>query len=89
MNKIDNYQIISNEKLCLISGGRLHDIPFNLKVLREESGYSRAQLAEKLSIGVSTLSRYESGSRVPDVDTIIEICNLFDTSISNLILKQK
>ena len=37
---------------------------------RKAKGYTQEQLAEKLSVSRTTISRWESGKMMPDIDTI-------------------
>lgn len=56
-----------------------------IKKLREESGLSQKELAEKLNIANSTLSQYETGQRVPSDDIKIKIADTFQTTIDYLL----
>lgn len=53
--------------------------------LRREAGMSQSQLASKLSISASAVGMYEQGRRIPDLDTLIALANLFDVSLDYLI----
>lgn len=55
-----------------------------LKELREKSGFSQKELAEKLSLSRPTITAYESGSRAPTIETIINIADIFEVSIDYL-----
>jgi DNA-binding XRE family transcriptional regulator len=46
--------------------------------LRNEKGFTQTELAEKLKINQGTLSKIEHGRALPDLETWIEICRLFD-----------
>ena len=56
-----------------------------IKELRKAAGINQLQLAEKLHVGPSAIGMYEQGRRVPSVDTLIEMANLFDVSLDYLI----
>ena len=56
-----------------------------LKKLRAESGISQLQLAERLFVERSTISRWESGSRIPDNRMIARISKLLDADINILL----
>lgn len=56
-----------------------------IKMLRMNAGMSQSQLAEKLSVSPSAVGMYEQGRRVPAVDILIEIANLFEVSLDYLI----
>ena len=53
-----------------------------LKMLRTERGISQIQLAEQLFVDRSTISRWESGSRVPDNMIIARLAKLLDADIN-------
>ena len=56
-----------------------------LKQLRQENELTQKQLAEKLSITVSTLSHWECGYQEPSIKDIIAICDLFDVGADYLL----
>ncbi len=56
-----------------------------LKKLRAERGISQIQLAEQLFVDRSTISRWESGSRLPDNMMIARIAKLLDADINILL----
>ncbi|WP_424475353.1 helix-turn-helix domain-containing protein [Oceanobacillus kimchii] len=58
-----------------------------LTSLRKMNKLSREQLANKLGVSYSTISKYESGSREPDFDTLQEISNIFDVTTDYLLGK--
>lgn len=55
-----------------------------IKLLREERRISQQQLADILQVGRSTISMYESGSRMPDDSTKEQICDLFNVDMNYL-----
>ena len=57
----------------------------NLKYLREKNNLTRSELAKKLKINQSTLSRWESGEMGCTVGNAYDIANFFNISISDLI----
>ncbi|MEN2765795.1 helix-turn-helix domain-containing protein [Ornithinibacillus xuwenensis] len=58
-----------------------------LTSLRKNRGLSRDDLAEKLGVSYSTISKYESGSREPDFGTLQKISDIFDVTTDYLIGK--
>jgi len=56
-----------------------------IKNLREENGYTRKYLAERLNISYSALANYENNARYPDADMIKRIAELFNISIDYLL----
>lgn len=58
----------------------------NLKKLRKEYNLSQEQLAEKLNISRQAISKWESGKAYPDIDNLILLRNIFNTTIDELIM---
>lgn len=56
----------------------------NLAYLRKEKKLTQGELAEKLKYSDKTVSKWETGEAVPDVETLIEICSIFGVSISEI-----
>jgi len=56
-----------------------------LKELRKESNMTQEQLAEKLNVSGRTVSRWETGSNMPDLDILIELADLYEVDIRELI----
>ena len=56
-----------------------------LKELRKEHGITQEQMAEKLNISGRTVSRWETGSNMPDISLLTEIADLFDVTIPEII----
>ncbi|TDG68454.1 hypothetical protein C5L23_000056 [Leuconostoc fallax] len=73
--------------MAKISGGGSEDIANNIKQIRLKLGYKRVDVAEQLNISVSTIAKYETGSRIPDIDTIIQLSEVLHTNVNNLIFK--
>ena len=56
-----------------------------LKELRKENGLTQEQLAEKMNVSGRTVSRWETGSNMPDLDILIELSDLYDVDIRELL----
>ena len=56
-----------------------------LRELRKEWGITQEDLAEKLNVSSWTMSRWETGSNMPDISLLIEIADFFDVSIPEII----
>lgn len=56
-----------------------------LKYLRERENLTREQLAKELSISYSTLSKYETNERQPDLTTLKNIASYFKVSTDYLL----
>ena len=55
-----------------------------LKQLRTKKGLSQRELAEKMYVNRSTITRWESGSRLPDVAMISRLSQCLETNIGTL-----
>lgn len=60
-----------------------------LKELRIEKGLSQQKLGEHLGFCNQTISFWESGSREPDLDTLLKIAYFFDVKIEELLEDNK
>ena len=56
----------------------------NLKFLRKNKKISQQQLADRLGIDRSTISKWETGDYEPTVGNVISIANLFGVPIADL-----
>ena len=56
-----------------------------LRELRKEQRITQEDLAEKLNISSRTISRWETGSNMPDISLLIEIADFFNVSIPEII----
>jgi transcriptional regulator with XRE-family HTH domain len=52
-----------------------------IRKIRKMSGMTQEELANKLSVTRQTISRYESGASVIDLDTAATLCRLFQISL--------
>ncbi len=55
-----------------------------LKQLRKEKGITQEMLAEQLGVSNRTVSRWETGNNMPDLDILIEIAEYYDVEISEI-----
>jgi len=56
-----------------------------LKDLREEKGFSQAQLGKELGLSQTTISQYERKTREPDIATIKKMCAFFNVTSDYLL----
>ena len=56
-----------------------------LKHLRKEKGLTQEQLAEHFCISSRTISRWETGSNMPDLDMLIELADFYNVDIREII----
>lgn len=56
-----------------------------LTALREDKGWKKKDLAEKLHVSDSMISQYESGRCMPSYDVMIALAHLFHVSVDYLL----
>ena len=56
-----------------------------LKCLRKDKGLTQEQLAEHFYVSSRTVSRWENGNNMPDVDILIELADFYEVDIRELI----
>ena len=56
-----------------------------LKQLRKEKGLTQEQLAEHFYVSSRSVSRWETGSNMPDVDMLIELADFYNVDIREII----
>lgn len=56
-----------------------------LKELRNGKKLTQEQLAEKLGVSRRTVSRWETGSNMPDLDILIEMADYYEVDLLSLI----
>ena len=57
----------------------------NLKKIRKDKGYTQEILAEKLIVVRQTVSKWEKGLSLPDVDMLSKIANVLETDVNILL----
>ncbi len=56
-----------------------------LKGLRKEKGITQEQLAERMGVSSRTVSRWETGSNMPDLDVLIELADYYGVEIKEIL----
>lgn len=56
-----------------------------LRKLRTDKGISQAQLADRMFVNKATISRWESGTRLPDAAMITRLSRVLDVDVSTLL----
>ena len=56
-----------------------------LKELRKEKGITQEEFAEMLNVSGRTVSRWETGTNMPDISLLVDIAEIFDVSIPEII----
>lgn len=57
----------------------------NLKTLRKQKGLSQETLAAQLHVSRQTISKWEKGISVPDVDLLFKLADILEVSVSELL----
>ena len=60
-----------------------------LKKLRKEHGLTQEELSEKLGVTNRTVSRWETGTNIPDVDVLIYLSELYQVDLKELLDGEK
>lgn len=57
----------------------------NIVAYRKRSGLTQAKLAEQLNYSDKAISKWERGESMPDVPTLVQLAELFETSVDALL----
>ena len=61
----------------------------NLISLRKLHGFSQDELAEKIGVTRQTLSKYETGESLPDIERCKRLADIFGVSMDDLVNYEK
>ena len=56
-----------------------------LQDLRKEKGFTQEALAEKMGVARRTVSRWETGTNMPDLDVLIELSDLYEVDLREIL----
>ncbi len=56
-----------------------------LQRLRKEKGLTQEQLAEQIGVARRTVSRWETGSNLPDLDILVELADLYAVDLREIL----
>lgn len=59
----------------------------NIRRIRLEHGETQQQLGEMLGYGATTIANYESGYRLPDLETFFEIALYYGASLEEFMIE--
>lgn len=65
----------------------MNDFGENLQFYRKQKNMTQEQLAEKLEVSRQTISKWESGASYPEMEKILQLCDLFSCSMDILMRK--
>lgn len=57
----------------------------NLHRLRTEHQYTQTQISKKLNISRQAYSNYETGKRIPDIDMLVRIADIYHITLEQLV----
>lgn len=60
----------------------------NIKDIRIRKGLTQAEVAAAIGVSSVVYSRYETGSRQPSVDTLVQMADLFGVTVDYLLGRQ-
>lgn len=63
----------------------MRTIGTTIKQLRKEAKFTQTQLANMLSTSQDTISIWELDKALPDVESVIKLCKIFDVSADFLL----
>lgn len=67
----------------------LETLKMNIKFYRVGFGWSQDQLAERMNVSRSVITRLESGEQAPELSYLISLSNAFNVSIDHLLGRNK
>ena len=66
-------------------GGSILDFGARIRSTREQAGMARDDLAKRINIQYSALSKYESSAREPDFETLVQIARVLHVSVDYIL----
>ena len=57
----------------------------NLRDLREKSGLTQKELADRLSLSDKTISKWENERSIPDIFTLLKLTEIFDCTLDDFL----
>lgn len=63
----------------------MHIISKNIKTLRLERGWTQQEMADMLFVTRQTVSNWENGKALPDVETLLQIAERLDVDVNELV----
>ena len=57
----------------------------NLQILRKITNMTQEELAEKLNVSRQTISKWELGAILPEIEKLVDLCELFNCSVDQLL----
>ncbi|MGD6794136.1 helix-turn-helix domain-containing protein [Metabacillus indicus] len=67
----------------------LETLKKNMKFYRQEYGWSQEDLAARMNVSRSVVSRLETGEQAPELNYLISLSNAFEVSIDQLLGREE
>ncbi len=81
-----HYYIVMNELNEYKSENTIEkNIADNIKALRQQFGLKQSELGEKIAYSDKTVSKWENGSSVPDINALSAVADVFGLTVDDLI----
>ena len=77
-----------NQFIYSRKGIRVMKLAEKIMTLRKQRGWSQEELAQQLSVSRQSVSKWESGASVPDLDKILKMSAIFNVS-TDILLKEE
>ena len=56
-----------------------------IKTMRKEKNFTQREVAERLNISEKTVSKWETGNGLPDINLMLPLCKLLEISVNELL----
>jgi transcriptional regulator with XRE-family HTH domain len=63
----------------------IESIPSRLKAVREQRGLTQTDLGHRAGIAAASISHFETGQRLPSLESLVRIADALDVSIDELL----
>ena len=89
MIEISNIELINKTNIIITIGVNNMRIGDRIRKLRIELGIDQKELAERIGVANSTISRLESGQKTPSRETTLKLANILGCTTDYLITGQE
>ncbi len=78
--------MVNNDRFSIINflGGKMI-FEYKLSELRKKKGWTQEELAEKMDVTRQSVSKWEGGQSIPDIEKVVKLSELFGVSIDYLL----
>ena len=61
----------------------------NIRILRNEKGFTQLELAKRVDVSESMISQYETGKKMPSYETLLKLGEALECSVSDILDERK